>query len=113
MNICDKGDNSMKNKHYMKAISKVFAITSISISLTMIMLILNGIFQIIPSQNSGGLIVFITPIISIIGGVLASISLKIQSNRLAKLGMITNAIALILVMLIMGSFGSTASLLFC
>lgn len=103
----------MKNKHYMKAISKVFAITSISISLTMIMLILNGIFQIIPSQNSGGLIVFITPIISIIGGVLASISLKIQSNRLAKLGMITNAIALILVMLIMGSFGSTASLLFC
>ncbi|MBZ9607901.1 hypothetical protein G9F73_008785 [Clostridium estertheticum] len=103
----------MKNKHYMKAISKVFAITSISISLTMIMLILNGIFQIIPSQNSGGLIVFITPIISIIGGVLASISLKIQSNRLAKLGIIINAIALILVMLIMGSFGSTASLLFC
>ncbi|MBW9150582.1 hypothetical protein K2F40_16760 [Clostridium sp. CM028] len=103
----------MKNKHYMKGISKVFAITSISISLTMIMLMLNGLFQIIPCQNSGGLIVFMTPIISIIGGVLASISLKIHSNILAKLGIITNIVSLILVMLIMGSLGTTASLLFC
>lgn len=98
----------MKNKDYMKGISKVFAVTSISISLTMIMLMLNGLFEIIPCQNSGGLIVFMTPIISIIGGVLASISLKIQSNRLAKLGIITNSISLILVMVIMGSLSTTA-----
>ena len=98
----------MKNKNYMKGISKVFAIISISISLTMIMLMLNGLFEIIPCQNSGGLIVFMTPVISIIGGVLASISLKIQSNILAKVGIITNSISLILVMVIMGSLSTTA-----
>lgn len=93
----------MKNEQSIKSISKAFAMISIGISSIMIALILSNIFKIMPNQNSGALVLFITPFVCVIGGILGSVSVKMQSNKLAKGGIINNAIAMILAMAIIST----------
>ena len=58
----------------------------------MTVLLLNWYFQITSYQKYQGLPLMLTPISSIIGIILANISLKDSSNKLAKWSIVFNAI---------------------
>ncbi|MGO1368838.1 MAG: hypothetical protein ACTHVE_05580 [Senegalia sp. (in: firmicutes)] len=75
-----------------KKLTKTVSIISFTIPAVMTVFILNWYFQITPYQKYQGLPLMITPITSIIGIILANISLKNSSNKLARWSIVFNAI---------------------
>lgn len=80
------------NEQLQQKLWKVISILPISIAIFQILLILNWFFQITPFQKLEGLPLLLTPLISTVGLIFAIIAFIKESNRIIKLGIITNCI---------------------
>jgi hypothetical protein len=84
---------------YGKSLKKngsIWGILSVSISLIVLLLILNWFFEITPFQKLQGIPLMITPFTSTIGIVLSIISFKKSHNIFSIIGLISNAILFVL-----------------
>jgi hypothetical protein len=84
---------------YGKSLKKsggILGILSVSISLIVLLLILNWFFKITPFQKLEGMPLLITPFTSTIGIFLGIISFKKSHNIFSILGLIRNAILFVL-----------------
>lgn len=86
----------MKYGKSLKNSGSILGILSVSISLIVLLLILNWFFEITPYQKLQGMPLMITPFTSTIGIVLSIMSLKKSHNIISKIGLISNAILFVL-----------------
>ena len=86
----------MKSKYFNKNTGNVLGIISFTIPLIIFLFILNWFFQITPFQKYQGLPLLIAPPIGTIGLVLSLVSLKKSSNKLVKVGVISNILLIVL-----------------
>ena len=86
----------MKSKSSITKIENILGIISFTIPLIIFMLILNWFFKITPYQKLEGMPLLIAPFVGLIGLILSLITLKKLSNKFVKIGIISNAILIIL-----------------
>lgn len=82
--------NELQQKH-----SKVLGFLSVLIPAVIFLLILNWLFNITSFQKLQGMPLLISPPISLLGFILAAISLKRSSSKIARLGIVMNSILFI------------------
>ncbi|AVQ37989.1 hypothetical protein C7M56_04555 [Clostridium botulinum] len=86
----------MKKKPSVKRSATLLAIVSLIMSIIVILPILNWLFKITPWQKWEGLPLFFGIFISPLGLLLGILSVKIQSNKLGKIGVIINTLLFLL-----------------
>ncbi|NFC76033.1 hypothetical protein AL714_06780 [Clostridium botulinum] len=86
----------MKKKPSVKSSANLLAIVSLIMSIIVILPILNWLFKITPWQKLEGLSLFFGLLISPFGFLLGILSIKIQSNKLGKIGVIINTLLFLL-----------------
>ncbi|MCW6108908.1 hypothetical protein [Clostridium sporogenes] len=86
----------MEKKSSVKSSANLLAILSLIISIIVILPILNWLFKITPWQKWEGLPLFFGIFISPLGLLLGILSVKIQSNKLGKIGVIINTLLFLL-----------------
>ena len=86
----------MKSKSSITKIENILGIISFTIPLIIFMLILNWFFKITPYQKLEGMPLLIAPFVGLIGLILSLLTLKKLSNKFVKIGIISNAILIIL-----------------
>ncbi|HBJ2611194.1 hypothetical protein CJF15_04340 [Clostridium botulinum] len=86
----------MKKKPSVKSSANLLAIVSLIMSIIVILPILNWLFKITLWQKLEGLPLFFGLLISPFGFLLGILSIKIQSNKLGKIGVIINTLLFLL-----------------
>ncbi|NFP91176.1 hypothetical protein [Clostridium sporogenes] len=86
----------MGKKPSVKRSATLLAIVSLIVSIIVILPILNWLFKITPWQKWEGLPLFFGIFISPLGFLLGILSIKIQSNKLGKIGVIINTLLFLL-----------------
>ncbi|MBU5299160.1 hypothetical protein KQI45_03575 [Clostridium sporogenes] len=86
----------MEKKPSVKRSATILAIVSLIMSIIVILPILNWLFKITPWQKWEGLPLFFGIFISPLGFLLGILSIKIQSNKLGKIGVIINTLLFLL-----------------
>ncbi|GAE01487.1 hypothetical protein CBO05C_1177 [Clostridium botulinum B str. Osaka05] len=86
----------MEKKPSVKRSATLLAIVSLIVSIIVILPILNWLFKITPWQKWEGLPLFFGIFISPLGFLLGILSIKIQSNKLGKIGVIINTLLFLL-----------------
>ncbi|KEI98967.1 membrane protein [Clostridium botulinum A2B3 87] len=86
----------MEKKPSVKSSANLLAIVSLIMSIIVILPILNWFFKITPWQKLEGLPLFFGLLISPFGFLLGILSIKIQSNKLGKIGVIINTLLFLL-----------------
>lgn len=86
----------MEDKPSLKNKENLTGVISLSMSLVVYLMILNWFFKMTPYQKLEGIPLLVAPLIGLIGLYFGYISHKKYPNNLAKWGLISNAILIIL-----------------
>ncbi|HGG0418056.1 hypothetical protein EXQ31_03970 [Clostridium botulinum] len=86
----------MEKKPSVKRSATLLAIVSLIVSIIVILPILNWLLKITPWQKWEGLPLFFGIFISPLGFLFGILSIKVQSNKLGKIGVIINTLLFLL-----------------
>ncbi len=86
----------MESKASKKDTGNLYGIISIAIPSMTLIFILNWLFKLTQFQQFQGMFLLAAPIMSIIGFALALTSAKMRAGRLARWGIVSNAVIFIL-----------------